>query len=87
MAGEYVMSTGYGVVSALLAVVCIILIILVLLQKNRDSGLGSAFTGSAGTQTFWDKNKSRSAEGKIVNYTKIAGIAFFVLTVLLGFMS
>ena len=68
-----------GVIRAILMVlfvlVCIALTVVVLMQEGKSNGLGAI----AGGNSFWEQNKSRSAEGKIVLATKILAIAFIVL--------
>lgn len=61
--------------------VCIALTGLVLAQQGKDAGLGAI--GGIG-DTYWGKNKSRSMEGKLVQFTKILGVLFIVLAVVLN---
>ncbi len=58
------------------AIFCVGLIVLVLSQKKRSAAFGNGMGSSA--QTYWDKNKGRSMEGKLDLYTKI-GIAIFII--------
>lgn len=53
----------------------------VLMQKGRDSGLG-AIAGSS--DTYWDKNKSHSFEGRVILITRIMIVVFFALALLLN---
>ena len=53
----------------------------VLMQKGRDSGLG-AIAGSS--DTYWDKNKSHSLEGRLVLITRVMVAIFFILALLLN---
>ena len=66
----------------LFVVVCIVLSVAVLLQEGK-SGLGSLAGGNNG-ETFWGKNKGRSAEGKLAKITKILAVVFFLLAMLLN---
>ena len=61
--------------------VCIVLSVVVLLQEGK-SGLGSLAGGSS--ETFWGKNKGRSAEGKLALITKILAVVFILLALLLN---
>ncbi len=61
-------------------VICIAIVVLVLMQEGKTSGLG-AITGSA--DTYWSKNKGRSAEGKMVRITAVLGTLFVVLSIVL----
>ncbi len=63
-------------------IVCIALSVVVLLQEGK-SGLGS-LAGGNNSETFWGKNKGRSAEGKLAKITKILAVVFFLLALLLN---
>lgn len=65
----------------LFVLVCIVLSVVVLLQEGK-SGLGSLAGGN--NETFWGKNKGRSAEGKLALITKILAVAFLLLALLLN---
>ena len=65
----------------LFVLVCIALSVVVLLQEGK-SGLGSLAGGSS--ETFWGKNKGRSAEGKLALITKILAVVFILLALLLN---
>lgn len=52
---------------------CIALSAIVLLQEGKSAGLG-AISGAA--ETYWGRNKGRSAEGKLEKFTTIAAIGF-----------
>ena len=64
----------FGVVIIVLAIV---LVALVLLQEGNSQGLSGAIAG--GADTFFGKNKGRTLEAKLVKFTKIVGIGFFVI--------
>ena len=57
------------------------LFIVVLMQEGKQQGLG-AVAGMA--DTYWGKNRSRSAEGNLVRATKIMAVLFIVLSVILN---
>ena len=61
--------------------ICIVLTVIVLKQEGKSSGLSGALTG--GSESYWTKNKGRSAEGMIVRSTKILAALFIVLSVVL----
>ena len=65
----------------LFVLVSIALSVVVLLQEGK-SGLGSLAGGSS--DTFWGKNKSRTAEGKLPLITKILAVVFILLALLLN---
>lgn len=62
--------------------VCIALTVIVLMQESKQNGLSGAISGAA--DSYWGKNKGRSMEGKLVNFTKALGIAFIVIAVILN---
>lgn len=69
------------VLTVLYVIDCIGLIIVVLMQEGKQQGLGSV-AGMA--DTYWGKNRSRSAEGNLVRATKIMAVLFIVLSVVLN---
>lgn len=70
------------IVTVVLISICIALVIFVILQEIKYSG----FTGTVGgmADSYWGKNKGRSMEGKLVKWTTILTVVFFVLTVVLN---
>lgn len=69
------------VLMILFAIDCIVLTVIVLLQEGKAVGLG---TISGAAETYWGKNKGRSAEGALVKATKFAAILFIVLAAVLN---
>lgn len=68
------------VIGIVLILVSIASVGLVLLQESRSAGLSGAIAG--GAETFLGKNKGKSVEEKLVKFTKISTIIFFVLALL-----
>ena len=64
-----------------LAIVSILLTIIVLMQEGQEAGLGS-IEGMA--DSYWGKNKGRSAEGKLLMATRILGALFIILAAALN---
>lgn len=62
-------------------IVCIAIVVVVLMQEGKEAGLG-AISGAA--DTYWGKNKGRSAEGALVKSTKILGAIFIVLSAMMN---
>ncbi|TAH71490.1 MAG: preprotein translocase subunit SecG [Anaerolineaceae bacterium] len=62
--------------------ICAVLVFIVLKQEGKSSGLSGALTGAS--ESYWSKNKGRSAEGMIVRSTKILATLFIVLSVVLN---
>jgi len=68
------------ILTIIFVLVCIALTVLVLAQEGKSAGLGAI----AGGNSFWEQNKGRSAEGKLILITKILAAAFIVLALLLN---
>ena len=72
-----------GMLIAIYLVIALVLIVLTLIQTKEDTGLSSTITGSS-TNNFYEKNKSRTKEGKQKKWTVILSVVFVVLTIALG---
>lgn len=62
--------------------VCIALTFIVLKQEGKSAGLSGALTGAG--ETYWAKNKGRSAEGTLERVTKYLAAAFILISVVLN---
>lgn len=62
-------------------IVCLAIIVLVLMQEGKSSGLG-ALSGAA--ESYWGKNKARTMQGMLVKLTKIFCVLFMVLAIVLN---
>ena len=69
------------VLTIVFVIICIFLTVIILLQEGRSAGLG-AIQGAA--DTYWGKNKGRSAEGILVMLTRVAVIGFLVIAAVLN---
>ena len=69
------------VLTVLFVIDCIGLTVIILMQEGKSQGLGT-IAGMA--DTYWGRNKGRSMEGALVKETKIMGILFFVLALVLN---
>ena len=67
-------------------IVCVALCVVVLMQKGRDSGI-SGLTGGSSSDTYWDKNKSHSLEGRMMLITRVLTVSFFILALALNVSS
>ncbi|MCL2415624.1 MAG: preprotein translocase subunit SecG [Defluviitaleaceae bacterium] len=77
----------YIALSILLALACLAMIVAILMQKKRQAGFtGSISGGGMGDKTYWDKNKSKSFEGRLEKYTKILGAVFMILSLVISFI-
>ena len=72
------MSVLQYVFGAVLIILAVLIVIVVLLQESRSAGLSGAIAG--GADTFFGKSKGRTMEQKLVKFTKIGSIIFFVFT-------
>ena len=71
------------VMSILQVLVGAVLIIFVLGQSGKHSGLGMI---SGATDSFLSKNKARTADAKLAKWTKWVALVFIVLTLVLNFL-
>lgn len=69
------------VLMILLAIDCIALTIVVLLQEGKSAGLGT-IGGMA--DTYWGQNKGRSMEGTLVKVTRVLAVLFILLALALN---
>lgn len=69
------------VLTILFVIDCIGLTVIILMQEGKSQGLGSV-AGMA--DTYWGRNKGRSMEGALVKATRIMGVLFFVLALVLN---
>lgn len=67
------------VIACLIAVCSIIMIITALMQESNENGV-SAISGT--TETFYNKNKGKSLQGKIKKLTVIDAICLMVLCII-----
>lgn len=71
------------VVGILLVISALILVVTVLLQDSKQSGLG-AVSGAA--ETFFGKNKAKGLEAKLELITKICAGVFVALSIVMMFI-
>lgn len=69
------------VLTIILILVSIAFTVIVLMQEGKSAGLG-AISGAA--ETYWGKNKGRSMEGVLVKFTKVLGVVFMLLAIVLN---
>jgi len=78
------MSIPFIIISVIFVVGCIGLVGAILLQKKRSAGGMGSIAGMGNVaDTYWDKNKGRSAEGTLENLTKIGAVILAILAVIL----
>ena len=69
------------VLMILLAIDCIALTRVVLLQEGKSAGLGT-IGGMA--DSYWGQNKGRSMEGTLVKVTRVLAVLFILLALALN---
>ncbi|MCI8407829.1 MAG: preprotein translocase subunit SecG [Lachnospiraceae bacterium] len=79
------LTTIKSILTIVYILVCVALSVIVLMQEGKDAGL-SALTGGAsgGSDTYWSKNKGRSAEGALKKGTTALAVLFIILSVVLN---
>ena len=75
------MSTLATIITICLLIVSVLLVIVVLLQKTKSSGMGTVFGGE--TQSFTSKGRAASREAKLQKLTVIFAIILGVLATVL----
>ncbi len=63
--------------------VCIALTVVVMMQEGKQAGLSGAIGGGA-SDSYWGKNKGRSAEGTLEKITKYLAVAFILISIILN---
>lgn len=69
---------------AVYAIVCLLLIVIILLQQSKVTGLSGTISGAG--DTYWGKNKARSMEGGLHKATVALAFLFIGLSLLINFM-
>ncbi len=71
------------ILTVIFALDSLALIAVIMMQKSKDQGLG-AIGGMSISDTYWGKNKARSAEGKLVLFTRLFAVVFVVIALILN---
>lgn len=74
------------VCGVLLLIACAIIILVVLLQESKDPGMSSAISG-ASNDSFYGKNTSKTREARLVKFTRVSAIIFFVATLVVNIVA
>ena len=78
------MSFAFIVITALVIIVSVLLVALILAQKQDAAGFTNGMGGMVSSNTYWGQNKGRSMEGALVKSTKFLAILFVVLAAVLN---
>lgn len=62
---------------------CLGLIIVTMMQNSDSRGASGTIVG-ASSNNFYEKNKSRTREGRLKKWTLILGVTFAILAIALG---
>lgn len=65
-------------------IACLFLIVVILFQSGKRSGLSGAIAG--GADTFMTKSKAKTWDAKLAKMTKWVGLVFVLLTLALNFV-
>lgn len=79
----------FTVLSIVILLLSFALIALILAQKKQAAGFTNAIGGMAaggGANSYWDKNKKNSIEGKLEFYTKVVAVVDAILIVVVNFI-
>ncbi len=63
---------------------CLAIIVIVLLQSGKSSGLSGAFGGNG--ESFMAKNRAKTLDARLARLTKWVAVVFGVLTLVLNFI-
>lgn len=80
------MNTAQLVVNILIVLSAIVLIISVLLQKGDAEGGMGAIMGGSGAESFFGKNKGKTAQGRLALITKVSAGIFVAFSLLMIFL-
>ena len=71
------------VLMVLYVIDCLALIVITMMQNKDSNGASGTIVGSS-TNNFYEKNKTKTHEGKMKKWTIIVGVAFAVLAIAVG---
>jgi len=78
------MATLKIVMTVIYIIAALTIITVVLLQEGKSAGLGSlGGVSSSSSNSYWDKNKKHSLEGKFETWTKLTAAVFVILALIL----
>ena len=76
----------FNILCVAIILTCIAINVFILMQQKKTAGFSGAISGMGTQDTYWDKNKGRSLEGRLEKYTKLAGAAFILISLALNFI-
>jgi len=75
------LNAGTIILNIIYIIIALSMIVIVLLQSAKSSGMSGTIAG--GAETFFGKNKGRTIDAMLSKYTTFAAIAFIVISVVL----
>ena len=76
------METLKMVLTVIFVLISLIITIIVLMQEGKQAGFSGSIGGIA--DSYWGKNKGRSAEGKLEKLTTVLAVLFIVIALVLN---
>lgn len=73
------------IIGIVVILVSLVIIVAVLMQQGRRSGVNGAISG--GADTFLSKNKARTVDAFLARFTKYLAILFFVVAILENYLA
>ncbi len=73
------------IIGIVVILVSLVIIVAVLMQQGRRSGVNGAISG--GADTFLSKNKARTVDAFLARFTKYLAILFFVIAILENYLA
>lgn len=73
------------IITVIQLIACLAIILIVLLQSGKSSGLSGAITGG-NNDSFMTRNKSKALDARLARLTKWVAVVFVVLTLVLNFI-
>ena len=73
------------VLGVVLIAVSVLIVVFTLAQEQKGQGLSGAIAGVA--DTFMAKNRAKTWDAKLAKLTKICGVVFFVVTLVVCVLS
>lgn len=72
------MNHWYFIVGAVILLISVILIVICMMQEQKPQNATAALSG-ASNDSFYDKNRGKTKEGRLKKITFVFSVAFFVL--------
>lgn len=74
------------IIAAILLILACVFIVLVVLMQDSKQNMSQTISGSSG-DNYYQKNSGRTKEAKLARMTKTAAVIFFVVALLVNFIT